>query len=96
MSRLKSERLVKETQINRLEMSLSEKADQVNELQRQLRQVRQSVHCVCFSYTDCITFLHLLLLNVKDTICNWFVMSVRPSVYLYSECVGKEPVGRAD
>jgi len=39
MSRLKSERLVKETQINRLEMSVSEKADQINELQRQLRQV---------------------------------------------------------
>jgi len=39
MSRLKSERLVKETQISRLEMSMSEKADQITELQRQLRQV---------------------------------------------------------
>ena len=39
MSRLKSERLVKETQISRMEMSVSEKADQINELQRQLRQV---------------------------------------------------------
>jgi len=39
MSRLKSERLVKETQLSRLEMSVSEKADQINELQRQLRQV---------------------------------------------------------
>jgi len=39
MSRLKSERLVKETQISRLEMGVSEKADQINELQRQLRQV---------------------------------------------------------
>ena len=39
MARLKSERLVKETQINRLEMNMSEKADQINELQRQLRQV---------------------------------------------------------
>ena len=39
MSRLKSERLVKETQISRLEMSVSEKADQITELQRQLRQV---------------------------------------------------------
>jgi len=38
-SRLKSERLVKETQISRLEMSVSEQADQINELQRQLRQV---------------------------------------------------------
>ena len=39
MSRLKSERLVKETQINRLEMNVSEKDDQINEMQRQLRQV---------------------------------------------------------
>jgi len=39
MSRLKSERLVKETQINRLEMTTTEKADQINELHRQLRQV---------------------------------------------------------
>ena len=43
VSRLKSERLVKETQINRLEMGVSEKADQINELQRQLRQVTRAV-----------------------------------------------------
>ena len=45
MSRLKSERLVKETQINRLEMNVSEKDDQMNELQRQLRQVLALLRC---------------------------------------------------
>jgi len=47
MSRLKSERLVKETQINRLEMNVSEKDDQINELQRQLRQVLALLGCCC-------------------------------------------------
>ena len=45
ISRLKSERLVKETQINRLEMSVTEKADQINELQHQLRQVCDGQVC---------------------------------------------------
>jgi len=52
MSRLKSERLVKETQINRMEMSVSEKADQIDELHRQLRQVTDTASLLVFLLND--------------------------------------------
>lgn len=61
LSRLKSERLAKESLISRLELDISDKADEISQLQSQLRKVEHFLlRLPANSYNSAVSSFHFL------------------------------------